>query len=157
MKKFQFRLAAVLKLREHREWEWELKLGEATSRCVALQDELKRVANEHRQTVAAGAGANSADIEFRMWQGAYLSFLEQQRLQLADELQQAQQAREEIQQQYVEAMRQRKVLSGLKDRQELSHRREQQRIEGKTLDDATNARTARARGVIQEAGLDGAL
>lgn len=157
MKRFQFRLAAVLKLREHREWEWELKLGEATSRCVALQDELLRVGREHQETVAAGAGARSADIEFRMWQGAYLSFLEQQRLRLTGELQQAQQAREEVQQQYVEAMRQRKVLSGLKDRQEESHRREQLRNEGKILDDATNARNARARGVIQEAGFNGAL
>ena len=157
MRRFQFSLAAVLRLREHRESEWELKLGAATSRCVTLQDEIATVACEHQQTVAAGAGAHAADIEFRLWQGAYMAHLEQRRQQLSADLEDAQRARSEVQQQYVAAMRDRKVLSNLKERQEETHRREQLRHEGKVLDDSTNARSARARKIAWEATVDGSL
>lgn len=157
MKRFHFPLAAVLRLREHREWEWEIKLGEATSRCVALLDQIGAVAREHQQTVAAGAGEHAADIEFRIWQGAYLSFLEQRRARLTGELEAAQQARNEVQQQYVDAMRERKVISSLKERREENHRREQLRQEGKVLDDAANARSARNRNMKREAATDGPL
>lgn len=157
MMKFQFPLAAVLRLREHRESEWELKLGEATSRCVALQDDLAAVATEQRQTVAAGGGGRAADVEFRMWQGAYMAFLEQRRQKLAGELESAQRTRGEVQQQYLEAMRDRKVMSRLKERKETVHRREQLLHEGKLLDDSTNARSARARRMQSEATADGAL
>ncbi|TVQ39971.1 MAG: flagellar export protein FliJ [Spirochaetaceae bacterium] len=157
MKRFEFSLGKVLRLREHRESEWELRLGEATSRCVSLQDQIASVAREHQQTVAAGGGTQAADVEFRMWQGAYLALLEQRRRRLTDLLQQAQREREEIHRQYVEALRDRKTLTSLKDRQEQAYRRDQLRYDTKVLDDLTSARSARARKPKWEATADGTL
>ena len=151
MKRFSFSLAAVLRLREHREWERELELGGAISRCSSIQADIDTISNEYRQTVADAGGDHATDIEYRIWQTAYLSLLENRRDQRRQELVAAEQAREEIHARFLEAMRDRKVLSRLRERQETVYRYEQLRHEDKVLDDTTNARSARARsGVVRQ-------
>ena len=146
MKRFAFPLEAVLRLREHREWEQELELGRTTSLCASIQGEIDSLTAEYGNTVSLSGGDRAVDVEYRIWQTAYLSFLEQRRTERRRDLEAAEAERLTAQQRYLEAMKERKVLSRLRERQETAYRREQNAHDEKQIDDTNNARSARARG-----------
>jgi flagellar protein FliJ len=155
VKQFAFSLAAILRLREHREWERELELGKATSRCAAIESDIRAITDDYQHTVAAAGGDRAIDIEYRMWQTAYLTFLDRRRAESRAALAKAEEERAEIKDRYLEAMRDRKVLSRLRERQEVVYRHAQVMHEGKVLDDMTNARSARARSGAVKTGKTG--
>ena len=152
MKRFVFSLNAVLRLREHREWEQELELGKTTSRVATIQNEIASLTTEYQNTVSLAAGARAVDLEYRIWQTAYLSLLDQRRTECRRDLEVAEEARQAAQERYLEAMKERKVLTQLRERQETAYRREQTLHDEKLIDDTNNARSARVRGRAVRSG-----
>ncbi|TVR03425.1 MAG: flagellar export protein FliJ [Spirochaetaceae bacterium] len=152
MKRFLFSLNAVLRLREHREWEQELELGKTTSRVASIQNEINSLTTEYQNTVSLASGARAVDMEYRIWQTAYLSLLEQRRSECRRDLTIAEEARQAAQERYLEAMKERKVLTQLRERQESAYRREQTLHEENVIDDTNNARSARVRGRAVRSG-----
>ena len=51
MKRFKFNLERLLKIREHEEHEWEIKLGKAVSECVRIQTEIESRQSEISKTL----------------------------------------------------------------------------------------------------------
>lgn len=150
MKRFQFRLERVLKLRAYHEREWELKLAAATGECVALEEQIRSVVREKRESFHALSGSYTTDISYRMSQEAYLTYLERRLESLENTLMQKQEEREKIAEQYRQAMMERKVLDKLKERRSGEYYREQLNHEHKALDEVATTSAALKRTLFEE-------
>lgn len=142
MKRFRFELQRLLRLKEHAEHEWEVKLGEAIGRCRTIElemDENRRRCGESllaRDLGPAGLGSYHSVQHFWRW-------MESRNRELKEELREAEERREEILAAYREASRERKVFEKLKERKERAYYRQQLKEEVKSTDDINSGRSAR--------------
>ncbi len=150
MKKYRFDLERVLRLRRHRELDWELKLAVAAGRCVALQKDLIELEDERGKTLATRFALAGGSTDYLFRSELYLRRLAQTNERTRRLLSQREQERDEVRDQYLLASRDRKVLDRLKEKREAQHYREELLNEISESDDLTSARGSRGTG--DEAG-----
>jgi flagellar FliJ protein len=145
MRRFNFRLERILSLRQHSEDQAEQKLARVSGEYAQLEGELGRLSQEREATFRLGDPASRADINYRIAQSAYISYLETRSVEV--ESQRAAKAEEldEAQAEYREALKQRKVLDNLKSRRSEEYYKEQRRAEGRELDDIGGQMSIRRR------------
>lgn len=142
MKKFHYPLERLLKLREHTEQEWEVKLGEATGRCVRTRKAITQREANHRRVLGERGSLSSVDL---MAGELYLSRMRQEAEALRKELEEAEAERLRIQASFLEASRERKVLQKLKEKQERAYLKDELKREFAEADDRNSGASARTR------------
>lgn len=144
MRRFRFRLERFLQLRRYDERKWEMKLAEATGRCLKLGHDIEERERSIAQTILDRTqGVGPLDLSTYKTGEMYMQRLSLEITALEQELEAEEARREEIQNGYLEASRRRKVLDRLKEKREESYRREQRLEEFKGLDDINTSRTGR--------------
>lgn len=138
MRRFEFNLEKVRRLREHEEHERELELGEITSRCVRSQKEIRR-RQEEKQRLLGGRSFATGGLAAYAAAEAYGQRLDREMGELRRELEELERERGEAQQRFMEASRKRKVLEKLKEKKLERHHREQRKEEQRELDEIGSA------------------
>ena len=142
MRKFRFRLERFLQLRRYDERTWELKLAEATGKCVKLRQDIEDRRLDIARTILERPGRGSGILDLDIYQAGEM-YMERLGLEidgLGLELEAQELKRGEIQKGYLEASKKRKVLDKLKERQEADHKKQWLREDFKTLDDINTSR-----------------
>ena len=140
MKKFHFSLERLLKLKEHIEEEWEIKLGEATGRCVRIRKGIEERRGNHVRTLQDRGGLSHQDL---MASELYMGRMRQEVVELEKELEEAEEERLNVQGFFLEASRERKVLQKLKEKKEAIHKQDQLKKDFDVLDDINSGAAAR--------------
>ena len=138
MKRFNFRLEKVLKLRAMKEEECRIELGKAISILNQIEDEIKKTALKRHHAASMRFG-NAAEMV--SW-NVYILRLDREAQILTEKAAQAELIVEEKREQYLEASRDLKALEKLKEKREKEHYKEMAAIEMLELDDQTAARIA---------------
>ena len=142
MRRFNFKLEKVLKLRESRERETELELGKAVGVLSALELRIKNIALE--KTAAAQnrfiKGANFTEMRNV---DLFMLRLDQTKDALLQAAARAELEVEKAREIYLETSRDRKIISKLKERQEKEYRRAVNLEEIKIIDDLSGGIAAR--------------
>lgn len=141
MRKFAFRLQAILDIRRHQEDQRRLELGAATAECSRITGEIGKRRDLCRRTLTlAEPGARLEDTGYRMAQAAYALRLRREEGILLKELERAEAARQEAALRYQEARRAADVLDRLRERRADVYRRDQLREEQNRLDEIVMSR-----------------
>ncbi|MFW5710541.1 MAG: flagellar export protein FliJ [Spirochaetia bacterium] len=142
MRKFQFNLEKILELRKYDEQQWELKLGQATGRCSALNREIE-ARKASRREIFEKRRLDSGDLRMFLYAENYTHRMDQEIVELRAELEKAEAERQKLQEKFLEASKKRKILDKLKDRQQQAYYNHEQKQEQKVLDEISSARYAR--------------
>jgi len=149
MKRFQFRLDRLLKIREYREREWEVKLAVAARVCIELEQQIDGLARERAATALGSARADEAstflDLEDLVARRNYLVYLDGRTRELSETLGARELERDEVRSRLAEASRARKVLDKLKERRSGEYSRDAARHAAKLLDEVAGSSPARRR------------
>ena len=140
MKRFNFKLEKVLKLRENRERETEIELGKAVGILAAIETRIKNTAQEKVQ--AAQYRFSGSFNQMRSYE-YYIQRLDQTRDMLLEKAALAELEVERTRAIYLVASRDRKIFTKLKERQEREYRRNVSLEEIKIIDDISSGRAAR--------------
>ena len=140
MRRFDFKLEKILKLRENREQEKEIELGKAVGFLSALELRIKNIAFEKAE--AAKNRYSGGLNEIRSYE-FYILRLDQTKDALLEAAAKAELEVEKAREVYLEASRDRKIISKLKERQEKEYRRMINLEEIKTIDDLSGGAAAR--------------
>jgi flagellar protein FliJ len=142
MRRFHFKLQKLLELKEYREREWEIKLGEVTGRMESLRQKIDECGQNRRRAFVSGAAAGN-DIVTRMVAENYIRRMEHRSSVLQQDLRHLAQERAKLQSGYVEASRERKVFEKLKEKKAAEFYREQRKNEFVKQDDLNSSAAAR--------------
>jgi flagellar FliJ protein len=134
VKRFNFSLDKVLELRKYREEEAEIELGRAVGELVALEQRLKRLAEDRLLAAAGRFSPGNAASDIRSYE-LYILRLDKTKEELLEAAAKAEQKVEEARGNYLEASRERKIMDKLKEKRAAEYRRELLAGETKTLDD----------------------
>jgi len=140
VKRFNFKLEKILKLRENRERETEIELGKAVGILAAIETQIKNVARE--KVLAAQYRFSGNFNQMRSYE-FYIQRLDQTKDTLLEKAALAELEVERARVIYLEASRDRKIFTKLKERQEREYRRKVSLEEIKITDDLSGGRTAR--------------
>lgn len=140
MKRFRFNLEKILELRRYEERKWELKLGEATGKCLSIKRKMKEQDEKRREILAAYRLPVGAGVEQFRVADSYASRLVEENKKLSEDLKDCEKERDEIKEKFLEASRKRKVIERLKERQQEQYYRRQRKEEQKELDDIAAGR-----------------
>ena len=139
MKRFEFNLETVLKLRESEEREWENRLAAITGECVnirrsieSFQDEKSRCAieNQFRDVASLLVVAN------------YQARMDSQTKTAQNKLALKEKERESVLNDFIEASKKRKILDKLKEKKLENYHHLQKKDEERKNDDVNNAKWA---------------
>jgi len=136
MRRFKFSLEKVLKLRQFKEDECKLSLGQAISALNKIENDIKQTALK-RHTASSQRFQNPGEIA--MW-NVYILRLEQETERLLKQAVQAQIVVEEKRALYLEAQKELKVMENLKDKRHKEYRKEMLNSEMNEVDDITSAK-----------------
>jgi flagellar FliJ protein len=144
LKRFAFKLEKILTLRLNRERETEVELGRAVGALSALENRIKRVAEE--KVLAAGNRFDKTHGagDIRSYEN-YILRLDKTRDALLTAAAKAELEVEKARGVYLEASRDRKIIDRLKERREREYRAFTQREEIKVIDDIAGGSAARKR------------
>lgn len=142
MRKFQFNLEKILELRKYDEQQWELKLGQATGRCNAINREIE-ARKVSRKRIFERRQLEPGDMRMFLYAENYTHRMDQKIAELRAELENAEAERKKLQEKFLEASKKRKILDKLKERQQQAYYKHEQKQEQKTLDEISSARYAR--------------
>jgi flagellar FliJ protein len=145
MRRFSFRLERILSLRQHHEDQAEQKLARVSGEYAQLEGEIGRLTQEREATFRLGDAARRADVNYRLAQSRYISYLERRSVEVESRRAEKAGELESAQAEYREALKQRKVLDNLKSRRSSEYYREQRRAEGRELDDIGGQMSIRRR------------
>ena len=142
MRRFNFKLEKVLRLRENREQETKLELGKAIGVLSALELRIKNIALE---IMTASQNRFSSKISFFEMRSIdlYILRLDQTKEKLLKEAALAELEVEKARTIYLDASRDRKIISKLKERQEKEYRHSMNLEEIKAIDDISGGIAAR--------------
>ena len=140
MRRFNFKLEKVLRLRENREQETKLELGKAIGVLSALELRIKNIALEK---IAASQNRFSSNFFEIHSMDLYILRLDQTKEILLKEAALAELEVEKARTIYLEASRDRKIISKLKERQEQEYRHNMNLEEIKAIDDISSGIAAR--------------
>jgi flagellar FliJ protein len=136
MKRFKFNLEKILQLREFREEECKIALGQAVSYLNKIENDIKETALKRHAAVSL----RFSDVtEIASWE-SYIIRLDQQADRLTEQAAQAQMVVEEKRNLYLSAQRELKTIEKLKEKQKKEHRREMLNYEMNEVDDLTSSR-----------------
>jgi len=138
MRKFRFNLDKVLELKIYHERQAELKLGEATGKCNALNRQIEGKNLEKREAFS-NRRPDGNDLGSFFYIEFYTQRMDRKIEQLKDELRHAEKERLQAQQVFMEASKKRKILESLKDRMRRNYYRDQKKLEQKVLDEISSA------------------
>jgi len=142
MRKFQFNLEKILELRKYDEQQWEMKLGQTTGRCNALQKKIEERHSKRKRTFNQ-RHLDTGDMRMFMYVENYTHRLDQEITELRAELEQAEKERREVQEKFLEVSKKRKILDKLKERKQQVYYKQQEKQEQKVLDEISSAQYAR--------------
>jgi flagellar FliJ protein len=146
MKRYSFRLERLLTLRRYKERVWEIKLAEATGKCVRLENHIRDMRAESREYAgfcSDGLMYPAADILARE---GFRKRLQIELEQACGALEKARAEREEVNRSWLAASRERKILDKLREREEEEYYGEQRREEAKIMNETAMFRLAGRRG-----------
>jgi flagellar FliJ protein len=136
MKRFKFNLEKILQLREFKEEECKIALGQAVSFLNKIENDIKETALKKH----AATSLRFSDVtEISSWEN-YILRLDQQADRLVKQAAQAQIVVEEKRDLYLEAQRDLKAIEKLKEKQQKEHRRETFNYEMNEVDNLTSSR-----------------
>jgi flagellar protein FliJ len=136
MKRFNFRLQKILRLRKFREEQCKIELEQALGVLNMIENEIKATAiKRHNAVVQRFADINKAGI----WDN-YILRLDQETEQLMERAAQAQIVVEEKRAKYIEASRALKALEKIKEKKQKEYRKEAANLQMAETDDLTAAR-----------------
>jgi len=141
MKKFRFNLERLLRIREHEEREWELKLGKAVSECIRLEADINGCRGEIDRVLLTRGNIESRETDFLTME-MYKRRMNDEIIHRSRELAEAEKYRDKIRESFIEYSKNRKVLSKLKEKREREYYKEQQKIEFNAADEINNSRAA---------------
>lgn len=141
MRKFRFNLERLLKIREHDERDWEIKLGHAVSECVRIETRMASCSSEIERTLLTRGRVESREADFYSME-LYKRRMNDEIRSLSAELVEAEKKRDEIREIFIEHSKNRKVLSKLREKREREYYKEQQKIEFNVVDEINNSRAA---------------
>ncbi len=144
MKRFQFNLEKILRLRMYNEKNWEIRLGEVVSKCNRVQREIRSKEYE-RVNSFKKFRLRQKGIDYLKSSELYFSKLEADRFKLKNQLEELNKERIAVQKEYLKASKERKVIEKLKERKSESYYREQFINEIKELDDINTQAAVRNR------------
>ena len=137
MKRFQFPLEQILRLREYEERQAELELGRVTGECERLRREIGEVSDSSRLLVHSRLGSRGHDVTYRFGEERYLLRLRSKRESLTRELLAWEEELEKARERFREARKKREVLSRLKNRKAAHHHDAVQKERQRVLDEAS--------------------
>lgn len=140
MKRFNYKLEKVLRLRENHERETEIELGKAVGVLSAIEAGIKNVAEE--KILAARNRFSGNFNQMRAFE-FYITRLDKTRDTLLENAALAELEVERTRAIYLEASRDRKIISRLKERQEREYRHAVNLEEIKNIDDISSGLAAR--------------
>ena len=143
MRKFRFNLEKLLKIRMHHEREWEIKLGQAVSECVRIENDMKQCSAEIERVLQTRGRIEHRENDFLAME-MYKRRMKHEIRELTEELEDAEKTREEIREKFLHFSRERKVLSKLKEKRAKEYYKEQLKIEHEMIDEINNGRAASA-------------
>lgn len=135
MKRFDFRLEGLLKIRAHRERVWEVKLAGVTGACVLLEGRIQELREEKLEHSPCSFQGIPYPVSVLLARSAYVRRLEEEILEAERELDTKRREREKINKEYLAASRDRKVLDKLKERRSREHHINCLAEEAKALDE----------------------
>ena len=139
MKKFKFNLQRLLRIREHEEQKWEIKLGRAVSECVRLEQEINRRKGEISRMIKGGGQVeNREDLLLSM--EMYKRRMGREILDLGRKLEEAEKERDTVRETFLEVSKNRKILSKLREKREAEYYKEQKKMEFNEIDEINNGR-----------------
>ncbi len=141
MRRFKFNLERLLKLREHEERDWEIKLGQAVSECVRIEGEIGRRTSEIDRVLTTRGRLDGREGELLAME-MYKRRMKYELIELGDELSLAEKKRDEVRSGFLEVSKRRKVLTKLKEKREAEYYKEQLKIEHNLIDEINNGRAA---------------
>ena len=144
MRRFQFRLERLLKIKVYRELEWQAKLAEKMGHCIRLAGRIR----DNKEETDRGfrqrfSGGGALDLNLLQVLELYLKRLSGERIRLEAELEERMREREEVRLKFSEVSREKKVLEKLKERKQAEYYAEQKQEEFKLLDETNSGRIAR--------------
>lgn len=139
MKRFQFRLEPLLRLRAHKEEEWRLKLGQAQAECSRIENQIQLLQRERSAVFSADGGD---DMDYHLSRSLYLGRIEEKTRELRQDLDNANIRKEEVLKTYTEVRREYEAINKIKEKRVAEYRKEWFREEAKEIDDIANSRIA---------------
>ena len=136
MKRFSFHLQPLLRLRSHREEEWRRKLGEVSSRCNTIRQNITELQNEERRT------STTYGIEYYRSRELYLGRIRRRVSELEQEFEEAEKERKKVLIEYTRAEREYRVVQTIQEKRLNEYRKNWFKEENKEIDDIVNARVA---------------
>ncbi len=147
MRKFAFNLQRLLRLREHEEQEWEIKLGRAVTECVRIENEIAHRFKEIDRVLDTRGRIENRENDFLAME-LYKRRMNSEVLELEKKLKDAEKERDQVRKDFLEASKKRKVLAKLREKREQEFYREQLKIEHNLIDEINNGRAAAGRTVV---------
>ncbi len=144
MRKFQFNLEKILRLRKHDEKKWEVKLGEIVSKCNNVQRKIRLLEHERTESFKKFRLQDNG-MEYLRLTDLYFSKIAAGKEALNSELNTLMTEKKEIQKEYLKASRKRKVIEKLKEKKAEQYYRKQVLEEIKELDDINTQAAVRSR------------
>jgi flagellar protein FliJ len=136
-KKFKYRFAPMLKVKEHREKERQRELAEAIGRVVEQKARLKHLDTARSRTVERQRDrlVGTISVAEALVCSRYLVRLKRDRMAGGELLRGLERQTEHKRLALVEAARERKIYDMLRDKQQLRHRQQIEKDEQKALDE----------------------
>ena len=136
MKVFKFRLEKLLKIREYKEREWELKLADITGQCIVLEKKIAACKDNISHTLDKRAAlSGTIDIYDLIANETYIARMKQDIVSSGLELEKKRREREKVKKKFLEVSKQKKILEKLKQRKEQEYYKEARKEEFKNVDE----------------------
>lgn len=132
MKRFEFRLQKILRLREYYEKQWEARLAEANADCAAVEAAIGKARDDRSRVVSEGL---PGDVDDMLYRERFVSFIDTELERRNNELKENNEKRVEVREGYQQAAAARKALEKLKEKKAAEHHKVSNRHEILALDD----------------------
>jgi flagellar FliJ protein len=139
MKRFEFSLETVLRLRESEEREWENRLGAITGECARIRSRIEESQVEKKRCALEN---QFRDINSLLAVANYQARMDSQVKSARNMLQVKEKERESVLKSFIEASKKRKILDKLKEKKMEEYNYQRNKEEAKTNDDINNAKWA---------------
>lgn len=137
MKRFEFSLQQILRLREYEERQAELELGRITGECERRRREIASLGDVSRLTARSHVGSRSFDVSYRFGEERYIERLQSRARELTRELEEWEKELDKARERFREARKKREVLTRLKARKEEHYHDEVQKQRQLVLDEVS--------------------
>ena len=137
MKRFEFTLETVLKLREGQEREWENRLASITGECAKIRHNIELYSTEKKRSAVEN---QFRDINSLMVVANYQSRMDSQVKDAQRQLTLKERERESVLKDFIEASKKRKILDKLKEKKLKEYHHLRNKHDEKMNDDLNNTK-----------------